>query len=216
MHVLGGLGRRVQLVSMDAHCANITIGLYQRVDEVGAAEYRIHSYSRADKAPARLDFLAEAMAKVGGMERTPGPHAKVRWPCGEKHTAASKRLFLEVCKLSEPSQLEPRPSALTDPKLPGEVRVAPRGEGRYEILADGVSGAETRLKTICAGYLKLAEMEPWTERETGVRFSCGFAHDGLMNLLLFRALNARAAMREMEMMMSRGVLLAPSAQAQAT
>ncbi len=57
-------------------------------------------------------------------------------------------------------------------------------------------------------------MERWEACETGVKFGCGTPHDALMGLLLYRALNARAALRETEMMASRGVLAAPSAQAQ--
>jgi hypothetical protein len=63
--------------------------------------------------------------------------------------------------------------------------------------------------------LKLAEMERWEESETGVRFACGSQHDAIMRLLLFRAMNARAVLRDQEMMASRGELVAPSAQAQA-
>jgi len=45
-----------------------------------------------------------------------------------------------------------------------------------------------------------------------VVFPCGRPHDELMGLLLPRALNARAALREEEMAASRGMLVAPSAQ----
>jgi len=45
-----------------------------------------------------------------------------------------------------------------------------------------------------------------------VTFSCGQAHDALVGLLLVRALNVRAVLREQEMTASRGVLSAPSAQ----
>jgi hypothetical protein len=217
MQLMLNLGRRVQLQSMDPHCADITIGLYQHADESGRPRYALHSYSKKDGKADRLAFLADAMVRLGGMELVPGLKHHVRWPCGDEHLAATKRVFVEVCKLSRPEELVERPAAIEDSKIGGAVMVMPKGQGRYEIGTDvDRDGTEARLKTICAGYLKLAEMDRWEESETGVRFACGQPHDALMKLLLFRAINARAALREQEMMASRGVLVAPSAQNQAT
>jgi hypothetical protein len=209
------LGRRVQLQTMDPHCSNITIGVYNQPDEQGRSRYVVHSYSKADGVEHRLAFLTTAMAKLGGMEAVAGTSRAVRWPCGHAHLAATKRLFVEACKLSSPSELGDRPASIEDMKVGGTVEVLPRNGGRYEIVAPAAGAeAEARLKAICAGYLKLAEMERWEESETGVQFACGMSHNPLMRLLLFRAVNARAALREQEMMASRGVLVAPSAQAQ--
>ena len=216
MQLMLDLGRRIQLQSMDAHCGNITIGLYEHLDEDGKPRFQLHSYGANPDTASRLEFLAEAMVKLGGMEAVPGREPRVRWPCRQRHAAAAKRVFVEVCKLSKPEQLVVRPTRLDDPKLPGVVAVTGDGAGRYTIAAESGTGDQARLKAICAGYLKLAEMERWDETETGVRFGCGHRHDALMGLLLYRALNARAALRETEMMASRGVLVAPSAQAQAT
>lgn len=215
MRLMLDLGRRVQLQSMDPHCSDITIGLYEQPDEQGRPRYVVHSYGKAEGVEDRLAFLAGAMAKLGGMETVAGAAHAVRWPCGDAHLAATKRLFVEACKLSKPSELGDRPASIEDAKAGGTVEVLARNGGRYEIVALAAGGeAEARLKAICAGYLKLAEMERWEDSETGVRFACGMSHDPLMRLLLFRAMNARAALREQEMMASRGVLAAPSAQAQ--
>ena len=53
-----------------------------------------------------------------------------------------------------------------------------------------------------------------TEVPNEAYFACGHDHDELVGLLLGRALNVRAAMREAEAAAARGVLAAPSAQAQ--
>ena len=216
MQLMLDLGRRIQLQSMDSHCGDITIGLYEHLDEAGKPRFQLHSYGANPATAARLKFLAEAMVKLGGMEAVPGGEPRVRWPCGHRHVSAAKRVFVEVCKLSKPEQLVVRPLKLDDPKLPGFVTVVGDGTGRYTIASESGTGDQARLKAICAGYLKLAEMDRWDETETGVRFGCGQQHDALMGLLLYRALNARAALRETEMMASRGVLVAPSAQAQST
>ena len=217
MRLMLNLGRRVQLQTMDPHCSDITIGLYEHADDDGRPCYVLHSYSTKSGVADRLAFLSDAMIRLGGMEAVPGVSNQVRWACADKHLAATKRLFIEACKLSKPEDVAVRPGTIEDKKIGGTVVVKPRGEGRYEIGSD-VSGdsAQARLKAICAGYLKLAEMERWEDSEVGVRFACGKPHFALMKLLLFRAINARAALREQEMMASRGVLVAPSAQNQAS
>src|SRR5262245_54541018 len=108
------LGRRVQLQSMDPHCHDITIGLYEYTDENGAPLYVIHSYNARSGVADRLAFLAKAMARVGGMETIAGSPGQVRWPCGDRHLAATKRLFVEVCKLSKPEDLVERPPTMQD------------------------------------------------------------------------------------------------------
>lgn len=216
MRLMLELGQRVQLQSMDPHCGDITIGLYERPDAMGRPSFAVHSYAHHNGAGARLAFLARAMAALGGMEAVDGSERRLRWPCGARHLAAVKRLFVEACKLKDDSDLGERPAALADPKVGGKTVIVPHGGGRYEVAVEAAGGDhEARLKAVCAGYLKLAEMERWDERETGVRFECGTPHDALMRLLLYRALNARAALRETEMMASRGILSAPGAQAQA-
>jgi hypothetical protein len=215
MRLMTDLGRRVQLQSMDPHCHDITLGLYERADAKGAPVYVVHSYSGRSGVADRIAFLAEAMVRIGGMESIAGSPGQVRWPCGDRHLSATKRLFIEACKLSKAEELVERPAAMQDAKLGGKVAVTPRNSGRYEVTAEAAgSEVEARLKAICAGYLKLAEMERWEDSETGVRFACGAPHDAMMRLLLFRAMNARAALREQEMMATRGVLVAPSAQSQ--
>ena len=60
--------------------------------------------------------------------------------------------------------------------------------------------------------MRLGEMEEVDGQPNQTRFSCSQEHDDLIGLLLVRAPNVRAAMREAEDMASRGVLAAPSAQ----
>ena len=90
------------------------------------------------------------------------------------------------------------------------------GDGRYRIAAAGSEGndkAAQRVDGMTRGLIKLAELEPGAEAGE-VRFPCGFSHDELVSLLLGRALNVRAAMREAEAAAARGILAAPSAQQQ--
>lgn len=71
---------------------------------------------------------------------------------------------------------------------------------------------ERRVTTIARGLIRLGEMEEVADQPNQVRFGCGHSHDALIGLLLVRAPNVRAAVREAEAMASRGVLSAPSSQ----
>ena len=60
--------------------------------------------------------------------------------------------------------------------------------------------------------MKLAEMDEVSGTLDQVVFPCGQVHDALVGLLLVRAPNVRAVLREQEAVASRGVLAAPSQQ----
>jgi hypothetical protein len=207
------LGRRIELVSMDGRFHDVTIGLYERPGAEGAVEFQVHTYSTISGANERMAFVARAMRSLGGMEAVAGkPHA-VRFACGAAHRAACRRLFLECCKLPSDDPLELRPASAFDKKSDSTMTVVSRGDGVFEVTADGAGEDVARRRAaIAQGYIKLAELDPVPGSTTAVRFPCGHDHEPLMTLLLVRALNARAAMREQELMARRGVLVAPSAQ----
>jgi hypothetical protein len=213
MGQLKTLGRRIELVSMDGQCHDITIGLYETRAEDGSAAFVPHSYSRLPGAEGRIAFIVRAMQALGGMEAVAGRPSHVRFACGQPHRAASRRLFLECCKLPSTDPLRARPASALDKKSETTVEVVARGGGVFEVTAQA-SGEEVerRLAAIAQGFVKLAELEPVSDRASRVRFPCARSHDPLMALLLVRALNVRQAMREQELMAERGVLLAPSAQ----
>ena len=58
--------------------------------------------------------------------------------------------------------------------------------------------------------MKLGELREVEDLSDSIEFDCQQQHDALIGLLLVRAPNVRAALREAEMMASRGVLSAPS------
>ena len=200
------LGRRIELVSMDPCFNNITIALY----ELEAHTYLVHSYSRVGETAARLEFIRGAMQTMAGCESADG---RLRFACGAAHRAAIRRTFLEACKFSPNAAPTAKPLAIVDKKSNWAVSVASLGLGLYELSAEGPREEwASRVEAIAAGLKKLAEMEFCPGEAQRVRFACGQPHDALLALLLPRALNVRAALREEETASSRGVLVAPSAQ----
>ncbi len=204
------LGPRIELVSMDSHCHHISIALY-RPGPDNAPAYKVHTYSHLPEAAERIAGIADAMQILGGMEQT--SDGLLRFPCGHAHLFAVKRLFLEACKLPPAQPIEPRPLHIFDKKANATIAVASRGQGLYEAHAtEQALGAERRVTTIARGLIRLGEMEEVADQPNQVRFGCGHPHDALIGLLLVRAPNVRAAVREAEAMANRGVLSAPSAQ----
>lgn len=197
------IGTRVELVPMDAHFEEISIGLYVRD---GAA--LVHTYSPKPGARERIAFVARAMTVLGGLEPAGG---LVRFPCGRWHAAAAKRVFLEACKHDPAAPLETPGLEVVDRKTGQTIAARPLGAGAYRVEAGGVSAeAPSRAPAVARGLARLAELEAGDEPEV-VAFPCGRTHDALVGLLLPRALNVRAALREEEAKATRGVLVSPGA-----
>jgi hypothetical protein len=203
------LGRRIELVSMDPHFRDITIGLYEQTRN-GVPEYVVHSYSGLDGTPQRVGFVAQAMEVLGGLELADG---HLRFSCGARHYLAVRRVFLEAAKMAPEATLAPRPLAIVDKKLDRIVTVTRLEPGVYELSAAGPREAwASRVESIAGGLRKLAELEFIAGEPYRVKFTSGQIHDSLVGLLMPRALNVRAVLREEETAASRGMLVAPSAQ----
>jgi hypothetical protein len=201
----------VELVSMDRHFHDISVGLYVR-DTDGEPVGTVHSYSGRDGVRERLRAIAATVATLGGLEvREDG--VSLRFPCSTWHGTAAKRLFLEACKQDPSEPVEPKPLEGPDSRTEQTIRIEPLGEGAYEVHADNVAeGEQSRAPAIGRAMAKLAELDADEGDRVVVRFPCGQDHPELIGLLLGRAQNLRAVLREEEMQASRGVLAAPSAQ----
>ena len=214
MGVTTEIGSRIELVSMDPHFHNISIALYRQDGENGPS-LLVHTYSPMEGARQRIETVTGGMMTLGEMEQVEGAVGQVRFACGAPHHLASKRLFLEVCKLPPQEKVQPRPLNIFDKKSRANITVSSLGDGVYELSTDGDSeAASKRCSAITGGLAKLGEMGYVEGFEGRIAFPCGHAHDKLVGLLLVRALNVRRIQREQEMAAARGQLLAPSAQKQ--
>jgi hypothetical protein len=208
------LGSRIELVSMDPHFHDISIALYRQESETGPT-LLVHTYSSIEGAQQRIETVTAAMATLGAMQQVEGAACQLRFGCGAGHQLASRRLFLEACKLPPEGTPQPRPLSIFDKKSSANVTVSSLGNGVYQLSTDGDSeAASRRCSAITGGLAKLGEMESAEDGENRIAFSCGHAHDELAGLLLVRALNVRSTLREQEMAAARGQLAAPSAQKQ--
>lgn len=214
MSLTTDIGRRIELVSMDSHFHDISIGLYRQSGAQGP-EFLVHTYSGLDGARERVEFVARTMVVLGGMEAVEGDSRRVKFACNSSHDFACKRVFLESCKWDPAVAVEPKPLTIFDRKSDANVTVESLADGVYRIIGEAQSDRGERRRTaIGAGLVKLGEME-WLEGdEERFAFPCRHSHDKLVGLLLIRALNVRGVEREQQMALARGQLLAPSAQKQ--
>ena len=211
------IGRRIELIPIDPHFHDITIGLYRQqiVDATTSKDspaFLVHTYSHISGADERIEGVKEAMQILGGMLRTAG--GLLYFPCKSGHEAACRRVFLEACKLTPNTLIEPRPLTILDKKSQLTITVDSTGKGIYRVTAEGEGrGAARRISAIAGGLMKLGEMESLaTHHKDTVAFACAQPHDALIGLLLTRAPNVRVVLREEEMEAGRGVLAAPSQQ----
>jgi hypothetical protein len=205
------IGRRVGLISADALFQNISIGLYAE-DTSEGTRYVIHTYSQREGAEDRLDSVAAAMVKLGAMERS--TQETLRFPCRAGHLQACRRLFLDAARhVGHVS--DSMPLTIHDAKSDRQITIVPNGSGVYEVTADGPrEGLDRRTQTVARGLSKLAGLDADPNGPDTVAFTCGQDHHALIGLLLIRALNVRATMRELEEQNSKGSLTAPSAPAE--
>lgn len=207
------IGRRIELVPMDVHCGEITLGLYEQSGADGVS-FLVHTYSSRDGAAGRLRYVAEAMSALGGLDTHRDRGTMLRFPCGRAHRVACRRIFLESAKLATGSPLEARPLQVFDKRKRRNIDVTGLGEGRYLARSAGNDGTHDRRAAVAVlGLVKLGDMEAVPGTSDRVRFGCGTSHDAAVGLLLTRALEVRAALREIESRAARGVLAAPSSQA---
>ena len=207
------LGERIELMSADRHCGDISLGMY-RQDADGVSSFGVHTYSSAPDAVARVAFIREALLVMLGLDEA-GPVAGrtgwLKFACGSTHQRALKHAFLDLCKLETGAALEPKPLTVFDKKANGDIKAVPQGQGAYRIEPDpNAENGPRRATAVARGFVKLCEMN---EREDGsIAFACNMGHDPLIGMLMFRAQNVRAAVQEEETAASKGVLSAPSQQ----
>ena len=208
------LGRRIEIHSMDRHCEDISIGLYRQIVE-GQPQFQVHTYCKTDAAAERIAFLRQALIIMLGLVDVDDESTWLRFPCGSEHLRALKRGFLDLCKLETGDRLEAKPLEAFDKRADSQLQASGLGEGKYEMRA--VSDDHQSWKRAAAlsrGFAKLCEMHELEEPANTVQFPCQHDHDEMIGMLMYRAQNVRAALREDQLSAGRGVLAPPSQQSE--
>jgi hypothetical protein len=206
------LGLRVELLSTDPHCHDVSLGLYRQVVD-DAPRFTIHSYSRDSGVEERIAYLNKVMETMLGLEEVATAPGWLQFSCRRQHLRPLKRAFLDLCKLKTGTPLEVKPLTAFDKKAETELTVVPLGNGSYRTTAGSNNEKVTRrLAALTRGFVKLCEMEVIQDEKNDFRFPCGQDHHVLLGQMTYRAQNVRATMQEEEQIAARGKLSAPSQQ----
>jgi hypothetical protein len=206
------LGLRVELLSTDQHCRDVSLGLYRQVVD-DAPRFTIHSYSRDSGVEERISYLNQVMKTMLGLEEVATAPGWLQFPCRGQHLRPLKRAFLDLCKLNTGTPLEVKPLTAFDKKAETELTVVPLGNGSYRTTASSNNEkVARRVAALTRGFVKLCEMEVSQDEKCDFRFPCGQDHHALLGQMTYRAQNVRATMQEEEQIAARGTLAAPSQQ----
>lgn len=196
-------GRCVELVSMDPHFHDITIGLYEKDGLL-----TVWTYSKRVGVEDRIERIRDQLCNLGGLVAVAGSRNQVRFPCGELHSRPLKFLMPQAVE-KDPNFSHPTGEmVLRDTRSPLTLKLTPHhSENRwvYQVSAQGEArNAPFRLRAITMGFRKYGEMEQ--AGNLGVSFNCGHRHEPLVRLLFPFSRNISAVENMLESSAQRGQL----------
>ena len=195
------LGNCLELVSMDPHFHNISVGLY-----VKDGLCTVHTFSRAEGVADRLKEIRDQMAALGGVSPVEGSDNQFVFPCGQIHERPVRFLLVQAVGKS-PEYAHPTGDMRVKDSRSDLVLYANGHESDeqyvYQISAQGEhKNPALRLRMVVAGFLRYGEMDKVADTE--VAFPCGQRHDALMRLVLPYSRNISAVETMMDAEALRG------------
>ncbi len=199
--VIQRYGSCVELVPVDPHFHQISLGLYVR-----DGTYTVWTFSQKPGAQDRVEQVRDQLVAQGGLAPVEGTHNRARFLCGYFHRRAVKFLMSRAVSW-KPGQApaEGRLSvADTRSALTLIVEGRPEKAGWvYQVSGEGEApNLPARLRMVASGFVRYGEMEKVSDTEVTV--PCGSRHDELMRLLLPYSRNVSAAESMMEAEAQRG------------
>ena len=201
--VMEQYGKCLELVAMDPHFHEITVGIYVR-DGVCT----VWTFSRKPGVEQRIEKIRDRLVGIGGLAPVEGTHNQAVFPCGYFHTRPMTFLLTYAVEKDPDSSLPGGPISVKDTKsklILGARAKEVEGRWIYEVTGEGEApNTPMRLKAIVRGFVRYAEMEKVSDTE--VTFPCGARHDSLVRLLIPYARNVSAVEEMMEASDMRGQL----------
>lgn len=179
-------GRCLDLVSMDPHLNEITVGLYLK-DTIAT----VWTYSQIDGIDARMEQIRDLLVLRGGMEPVSTTHNQVRHNCGTVHERPLKFLIKNCVEKSSASWSNDGPIDIRDFRTRLKLTVTPLQEDNrtvYKVSGEGDHpNPDVRVRAVVGGFMRYGEMERVTP--SSAAFTCGYEHNELVRLLLPSARN---------------------------
>jgi len=184
--VIAKYGRCIELVPLDPHFKDISVGLYEKDGIV-----TVWTYSQKPGVVGRIKQIRNQLLRLGGMEAVPDTHNQARFPCGPILNRPVK--FLAMQAVEKPAdfshgegdiKVKDLKSSLILTLVPKELD----GSCTYEVTAGGEDKRKAqRLHAVASGMVRYGEMEKIGP--TKVAFPDGCRNDAMARLLLPYARN---------------------------
>ena len=199
--VIERYGTCLELIPIDSHFENISVGLYFRDDT-----FTVWTFSRRKGVERRIERIRDQMVALGGMVAVAGAHNQLRLPCGHLHVRAVKFLLAQATGKAPDYSPPTGEIKIRDTKTRLELMAVGRGTDRgwvYEIGAQGEApNVSLRLKMVVKGFVRYGDLEQVSETE--VAFPCGQRHDELVRLVLPYSRNISGVESQLEADALRG------------
>lgn len=199
--VLDKYGHCLDLVGMDPHFHNITVGLYLK-DGV----LTLWTFSSKEGVEERIREIRDLMVTRGDMAPVEGAHNQVVPPCGMIHEQLLKFLLRNVVEKDLDYRTPTGPITIRDIKTGLDMTATPfEQDGRwiYRVTAQGdAPKPELRIRAMVGGFMRYGDMERLAPDHGS--FKCGQRHDQLVRLLMPYARNVSGVEDSLEMEALRG------------
>lgn len=199
--VIEKYGRCLELVPIDPHFHNITVGLYVKDDTC-----TVWTYSTVDGVQGRIEQVRDQMVALGGLVPVEGTNNQVRFPCGHLHVRPAKFLLAQAVGKVADYAAPVGAMSIPDSKTKLTLHVSGSeagGKWVYQVSGEGEApNPAMRLRMVVAGFVRYGEMDKVSDTE--VSFPCGQRHDELLRILLPYSRNVSAVESMMEEEAMRG------------
>ena len=178
--VIRKYGKCLELVPLDKHFENISVGLY-----VKNKTCTVWSFSNKTGTEERVAQIRNLLVDMGGLEKVHNTNNQAFFACGEPHNRALRFLMSQAVNRPPDSEIENVMAEVKDTK--SNLKISPQhlerdGSHIYSINLIGEhKNKAMRMRMIIAGFLRYGEMDKISDNE--IAFSCRKRHDGLIRLL---------------------------------
>ena len=188
------LGECVELISMDPHFNDISVGLFLK-----GRVLTVWSYSSIPGTAGRLNQIRDRIVALGDLAAVDGSDTQAVVPSGDILLQPMKFMFRQAVE-KDPGVIPSGPIEAADNKstltFVVEGRQQPDGYV-YTVTARGnAERAEARIKAAVGGFMRYGECVRVTPES--FRFPDAQQHDGFVRLLLPYARNVSAVERMLE------------------
>ena len=183
------LGRCVELISMDPHFKDISVGLFLKGQTL-----TVWSYSSLPGVEGRLEQIRDRVVALGEFQTLEGSPTQATIDPGAILMRPLRFLFKEAAEKSPSDPVPAGPIEVRDNKSTLTFHLTGKdidGEYVYTVSATGdADRPEARIKAVVGGYMRYGECQ--RVAEDSFKFPDGKRRDGIARLLLSYARNVSA------------------------